>query len=491
MAEAAPSAVAQPLLTVQVGDERFALPASDVAEVIRLPALTRVPLGPACLLGIVNLRGAVMPVVSLHQLLGCGRESLPGARVVVIDRGAPIGLVIDKVASLAAGAGASLDVAASEASEADTPARLLDLDNLLAANFGSFSRLRKQRMHVPAAERAQERGAVPLDEIALVCFAVAGQDYALPLASVHEVVALPEGVAVVPHTDSVVLGVMTLRGQLLPLISLRGLLGLRAGGQGGRRSRVVVSRLGEGLVGLVIDSIKEILRVPAGSIDPVPAILTRGDAEARLQGICRLDGGQRLVSVLSTEHLVRDQALLDQVARQSEKKHEMNTAEGHSNESEQFIVIQMGGDEYGLPIGAVDEVVRMPDTLTRLPKAPAFIEGVMNLRGRVVPVIDQRRRFKLNGGGDRRRDRIVIVKIEHMQAGFVVDSVSEVLKIPRDQLSPTPELAAEESQVIDRIANIEIEGRMILLLNPRELLDRAEKDLLKAMGESETEPPTS
>lgn len=70
MIEAASVAFAQSLLTVQVGDERFALPASDVAEVIRPPAVTRVPLGPPSLLGVANLRGAVMPVVSLHRLLG-------------------------------------------------------------------------------------------------------------------------------------------------------------------------------------------------------------------------------------------------------------------------------------------------------------------------------------------------------------------------------------------------------------------------------------
>lgn len=115
----------------------------------------------------------------------------------------------------------------------------------------------------------------------------------------------------------------------------------------------------------------------------------------------------------------------------------------------------------------------------------------MNLRGRVVPVIDQRRRFKFEGQGERRRERIVVVRIDQMQAGFVVDAVSEVLSIPQNQLRPTPDLAADGSQVIDRIANIEVEGRMVLLLDPRELLDRAEKDLLAAMGEGDPERPAS
>jgi purine-binding chemotaxis protein CheW len=488
MTEAASAAVVQSFLTVQVGDERFALPASDIAEVIRPPTVTRVPLGPSSLLGVANLRGAVMPVVSLHRLLGGEASPSSNARVVVIDRGAPVGLMIDRVTSLGEAGVAFSDSAADDSM--GTPARMIDLDALLAKDFGSFTR-RAQHRQVQAATDGQDRTAAEQNQVALVCFTVAGQDFALPLSSVHEVVALPDGVAVVPQTDSVMLGVTSLRRQLLPLVSLRALLGLRTIGQGGDRSRVVVARIGDGLVGLAIDDMKEILRLPDSAIDPVPAILTRGDAEAQIQGICRLEGGRRLVSVLSTDHLFRDQALIEQITSQAGKDHDMDTADGPSTGDEQFIVFRLGGEEYGLPIGVVDEVVRVPDTLTRLPRAPAFIEGVMNLRGRVVPVIDQRRRFKFESQGEQRRERVVIVRIDQMQAGFVVDTVSEVLSIPQSQLRPTPDLAAEGSHVIDRIANIEVAGRMILLLDPRELLDRAEKDLLAAMGQSDPERPAS
>src|SRR5690606_36829620 len=99
--------------------------------------------------------------------------------------------------------------------------------------------------------------AVP-DEIALVCFDAGGQDYALPLASVHEVIAYPESVAALPQPDAVMLGVTTLRGQMLPLVSLCALLGLPSRVTDGDRRRVVVARIGEGLVGLVTDGMKEI-----------------------------------------------------------------------------------------------------------------------------------------------------------------------------------------------------------------------------------------
>src|SRR5919107_1985872 len=189
MTEAASVAVAQSFLTVKVGDERFAVPASDVAEVIRPPAVTRVPLGPKSLVGVANLRGAVMPVVSLRALLGTEGEPPVSPRVIVIDRGSPVGLVIDEVTAL----GAVDGVGETDRPDDGAPARLINLDGLLARDFGSLVRRARQGQSSSLAGHEQETTAV--DEEALVSFDVAGQDFALPLESVREVVAVPTGIA--------------------------------------------------------------------------------------------------------------------------------------------------------------------------------------------------------------------------------------------------------------------------------------------------------
>jgi purine-binding chemotaxis protein CheW len=527
MTETAPAAVIRSFLTIEVGSERFDVPASDVAEVIRPPAITRVPLGPPSLVGLANRRGAVMPVVSLRVLLGTEGGTSTSERVVVIDRGSPIGLLIDRVAALGAVVSGGQEGSISRVADpVAAPARPIDIDALLARDFGHAARRGASRsptasILVPGSDGEET------DLVSLVSFEVAGQDFALPLAHVQEILGLPTEIAAVPQADAAMLGVVTLRGQLLPLVSLRRLLGLANvsekqtrfsgsndapfGGESigpipkrestsssdapgrGRgaigRDRVVVAWIGGATVGLVADGMKEILRISPDLIDPVPAVLTRGTAEIETHGICRLEGGRRLVSILSTERLFRDQALVDQIAPRAGESPDREMTDMQAEDAEQFIVFQLGGDEFGMPVTAVNEVVRMPDALTRLPKAPAFVEGVMNLRGRVVPVIDQRRRFRLDRQGERRRERVVVVTIDHMQAGFVVDGVSEVIRIPLSQLRPTPALAADLNQVVDRIANIEVEGRMILLLDPRELLDRAEKDLLAATVGNSAERP--
>ena len=92
-----------------------------------------------------------------------------------------------------------------------------------------------------------------------------------------------------PRPETAVLGVITLRDRLLPLVSLRALLGMAVGGGIEQRGKVVVVSLGEGAVGVVVDATREILRVDPNMIDPAPALLTRGEGDAEISSICRLD----------------------------------------------------------------------------------------------------------------------------------------------------------------------------------------------------------
>ena len=143
---------------------------------------------------------------------------------------------------------------------------------------------------------------------------------------------------------------------------------------------------------------------------------------------------------------------------------------------QRFVVLRLGPERYGLPIAAVDEVVRAPEMLSRLPKAPSYVSGVMNLRGRIIPVIDQRQRFSVAGEAGA-AGRVVVVTIGALQAGFAVDGVDSILEVGDDELLPAPEFADDGDRVFDRA--IERDGEVVLLIDPKALLDRAEADLLR------------
>lgn len=108
----------------------------------------------------------------------------------------------------------------------------------------------------------------------------------------------------------------------------------------------------------------------------------------------------------------------------------------------QIVALHLGDEVYGVDIATIHTVIT-PQAITAVPRTPAFVAGVMNLRGRIVPVVDLRKRFGLpDASGDQKGRRIVIVETEGLTAGLIVDAVSEVLRLPESAIDPPSSLVA-------------------------------------------------
>ena len=117
--------------------------------------------------------------------------------------------------------------------------------------------------------------------------------------------------------------------------------------------------------------------------------------------------------------------------------------------------------------------------ITRVPKTPKFLEGVINLRGDVLPVVDQRRRFDMPQLEQAEAGRrLIVVRTGRHRAGLIVDSVSEVLRTTADAIEGAPDLTEDIARLVHGVVNLEAEARIVLLLDPAELLTRAERGLL-------------
>jgi purine-binding chemotaxis protein CheW len=362
-------------------------------------------------------------------------------------------------------------------------AKILDLAPLIAAAFVQQERARpRQAMAEATAATATEEAADERQR--LVSFEIAGQEYAFPLEAVMEVVDAPETLAALPASEELVLGVTPFRDTLLPLLSLRGLLGFGAAARTGRE-KVVVARVGGATVGLLADRMRTIFPAEAALIEKIPPVLAaRAGGESKISAIYRGDGGRRLVSLLAPEQLFREDVMQRLNASGATPENE-NAPRAKSGEERQFVVFRLGDDEFGLPIEAVNEVARVPDQITRLPKAPKFLEGVVNLRGEVLPVVDQRRRFDMPALEQKGARRLVVVRTERHRAGLIVDSVSEVLRCFAADIEPAPDLTNEAVRLVNGVVNLEKAGRIVLLLDPAELLTRAERGLLDAFQKAD------
>ncbi|MBI5238467.1 MAG: chemotaxis protein CheW, partial [Deltaproteobacteria bacterium] len=142
----------------------------------------------------------------------------------------------------------------------------------------------------------------------------------------------------------------------------------------------------------------------------------------------------------------------------------------------QLVTFRLGNEEYSLDILKVQEIIRHMN-LTRVPKAPEFVDGVINLRGKVIPVLDLRKRFGLVNNEKTEATRIIVVDIDDKTVGLKVDAVSEVLRLPSDTVEPPPSIVTDvESDYIKGVGKME--GRLIILLDVSKILTRNEKDVM-------------
>jgi purine-binding chemotaxis protein CheW len=135
----------------------------------------------------------------------------------------------------------------------------------------------------------------------------------------------------------------------------------------------------------------------------------------------------------------------------------------------QVVGFQVGRETYGIPIASLHEIVRVPE-ITAVPDAPAYMEGVINLRGKIVSVLDLRKRFGKTAGAFQRGSRILVVEHKNRLAGMIVDAASEVLKIPESDIEPAPGIMLEGG--LDCVTGLgKYQGRLIILLDVGKVLD--------------------
>jgi purine-binding chemotaxis protein CheW len=151
-----------------------------------------------------------------------------------------------------------------------------------------------------------------------------------------------------------------------------------------------------------------------------------------------------------------------------------------TGDEKQYVSFILDNEEYGVPILKVQEIIRFT-SLTRVPRASEFIEGVLNLRGRVIPVIDLRKRFSLPQAERDRNTRIVVVEVDNRTVGIIVDGVREVLQINSADIEPAPPLGS-------RVRTDFIEGmgkvgdRLMILLEIDKILSAEEKTALEEVA---------
>jgi purine-binding chemotaxis protein CheW len=479
------------LVTFVLDGVEFGIDIDRVQEITPRTDICPVPGAPSFILGVINLRGMIIPVIDSRR-----RFHLPEAeptartRIIVMNlAGEPTGLQVDAVSEVVKledftlretpplVAGIQAEYLAGMVTVGKRLITLIHLAKLLdSSEFQEREALRSDAMTAAGlfGMDMEGRDEEISEDRAFVTFSLGAESFGIALEQVEEILEIP-AVTKVPDAPDYVLGVICLREQVLPLVDLTAVLAVQGLPEARKPEMVVLVSFGDTAIGVVVDRIQEILRVTPEKLLPAPQTLSETEAE-HLEGVILRE--DRMVGLLNVMRIITG----DDQAKISALGQGLGLRDSKALEvvdQEDLVVFQLGAERYAMKLQEVREII-MVGQITPVPRAPQFVEGVLNLRGEVMPVVDLRTRFGIERIERNRLSRILICAIGGVYTGLVVDAVDEVRPVERRAFEDPPRLsAAAGNRYIEKVARVG-EG-MIFLLQVRDLLTDAETQSLQGL----------
>ena len=478
------------LVTFTLDGVEFGLDIDRVQEITPRTDITPVPGAPGFVLGVINLRGTIIPVLDSRQRFHLEAQAPTSrTRIIVMNlAGQSTGLQVDAVSEVVRledltiretpplVAGVRSDYLAGMVTVGSRLITLIDLDKILdSSEFSQRQLLLESNTATPSfgggSLESEEEAAS--EELPYVTFALGQESFGINLQQVEEIIEMPP-VTKVPDAPSYVLGVICLREQVLPLLDFIQLLRVEDADHDRPREMVILLNFGEAKLGIAVDGIQEIIRLREEEILPPPHTLSEGDTSKFEGVVIRPD---RMVSLIKVLNIIRgdDQQKIAAMGTSLLKK-QAEEAQAVSNDLP-LVVFRLGSEAYGLRLHEVREII-MVGLITPVPRAPSFIDGVLNLRGEVMPVLDLRDRFGLPRQASTNLSRIVITPIGGVFTGLVVDAVDEVKTVDQRKLEDPPRVAsAGANTYIQKVARTD--AGVVFILNLQQLLTDVEGQQLE------------
>ncbi|MFZ5968755.1 MAG: chemotaxis protein CheW [Bacillota bacterium] len=460
-----------------VGEEEFAFRISNVKEIIRVPSMTRIPNVPFFVTGLCSLRGDLLPVIDSRKLFGMpDKEYNEGSRIVVADiQGKKVGLITDKVSEV---------ISVEESTIKEPPGSIKGIDGgvingvLLLNNgkrvimildarkivkAGNLEEYSKQQQEV-SGKSFQDLNMKALEEEQIIIFNIGTEEYALSINCVKEIIRLPD-IMKVPNTASYIEGVLSIRNQLLVVINLGRLLGMNCK-KTDEHSRVVIINNGNLTFGVIADKVSQVMRVQKDSFKK-SNLSASGSSMEYIKGFFNLNSGKRLVMVLEPHKLISFEdvsGVLNVDRKKNLNDMSLNVSEVENN-LEHVVIFKLDEEEFGIRINNVKEINRMSE-IVHFPGAPAFIDGMLNLRGDVIPILNLKTLFN-NNSSAYDSSKFLVVEFGNKRIAIMIDSASEVLRFPKSYLEEVSEVLEgnDNGGFIDAIAKLNEGKRIILILN--------------------------
>ncbi|WP_329740494.1 chemotaxis protein CheW [Dyella sp. A6] len=439
----------------RLGGMELAMAVSSLQEVVNFPQdITHVPLAPSYALGLFNLRGELIPIIDLGGVLGLtGAVPHTEAKVAIVDSGdCKFGLVFDDTSEILRvfdGHRVSFERSDSASRtvsgvvKLDGGDRLLQILSLDAiAVLPGLPRLTSDRTamaHRQSSRQGQRRQ--------VVTFRVRDTHLALPMMAIHEIIRVPELQPSVLGSEFC-LGLVNLRGQTVPVIDFSRLLACGPSAQAPAQSqddqRIIVIQRGSMYFGLLVDAVESIHNYWPDDVLRMP--LFQGTSAGLFMGCIPRDGVDSLILVdndaLSRMDVIVD--ITDGHRALYTASEETSASQKHAGARQTYVTFRLQ-HLVGLPISQLREVMDFPADGVRPPGAPEHVACMLNLRRRMIPIIDLRSLYGMPPHGDVAGQKVMVVEHDGECIGLTVDAVESIVAIEAADRMPVPRILHDQT----------------------------------------------
>lgn len=475
-----------------IAGNEFALSVSVIQEVVNEPAsYTRVPMSPDYLLGLFNLRGMIVPVVDVRSIFGLPKhEADRGVRqVAIIEYGDHcFGLLVDRTGDVfnARDTNKSLFNRIHGDPRESIISGVFKLDNgeRLVQILDPFELLKLEKLPRVAGNSASALSRTRLGKRKqCISFLVGESVCAFNMTSIQEIVEL-RTIDNTVFSSSWVLGAINLRGNTIPVIDFRAYLSgeeacsTRNFDNGGYK--LIVVKIGEGLLGFLVNAICNIISYFDNELISFPAV---GMHRAEIFQGCLSNAESEMVLILDHDKVFKDHELSDLtrghsrlfVATDDDRRAEKN----QSSSKRTFITFAVDSD-FALDIADVNEVMSYPPDIISPPSIPNFLDGVINIKGEIVPVINLRTLYGLKSM-DRESCKILVFPKNNKKYAIIVDRMNAIVTVSSSKITKFPMIGDSEmskgiSEDVSEIVlceNANSDKLSLMVLNLESIVNRA------------------
>lgn len=442
-----------------INDTELAINVNAIQEVVNYPEkVMAMPLAPAYLVGVFNLRGLIIPIINLKKLLKFSDHQILGEEKVAIveHSGVRVGLIFDRTNEIlkiqeefqshfnykVAG-----DISViTGAIKLDNGARILQLlDPFAIVNIENIPQVAEfQQKKILSSSRL---GYLHENRKKCISFNLNQIKMAFEISGIHEIVKVDE-ISQSTFETEICLGIIKLRGQVVPVLNFAKLLGMEGPGPAQySEKRIIILKIETELFGLLVDSVDSISSYMINEIIPVP--LFKKDRQAMFEGCLTIENSEILL--LNHQNILSNEEVIE-ITRGHSKIYKSDLDAGADpmskkkfSKREAYISFKLS-HLFGVSIADVREIINYPDELLCAPGMPPFVLGMLNLRGELVTIVDTRILYALKGVEQTSKaDLKILVFISNNEKfGLVVDSVETIVTIDSEQKIKVPGLLVQQ-----------------------------------------------